>query len=1010
MLNLSGEWHVKLNGTKQYTKSEGTITLPGILQTQGYGEIITKETEFMSGLHNPFWYDREEYKYAQEDGTKVPFLAQPCLVYSGEAEYEKEFTVTESSELVLNLELTRWKVSVFLDDAFKGELVSLFAPFEFDLGYVPAGTHRLKICVDNSLQYPYRPDGHGVSDALGATWNGIGGEICLLTKNEVLARENAKREYAKSNPRSVEVKDGKFFIDGKAKYFRGTHFGGDYPHTGMPEQDRSWWDRLMLTVKEWGFNFIRCHSYCPPEIAFAAADDAGVYILVECGMWNDFHEDIPMLDVLKTETERILAAFGHHPSFVMFSSGNEPGGDWYKVLRDWVSLARETDKKLGYEGRRIYTAESGWFYDTEPSKTTGTDFLYFHRSNYGPYPGGAIRNDKGWRGGDYNCSLEGSRLPAICHEMGQWCSYPDFEITKKFSGYMTSSHYDIFKKLAEANGLLEYNKDFISCSGKNQLRMLKEDMEANYRTEHLYGYEYLDLHDYLGQGGAFVGILDAFWDNKGYSKPSEFKEICSDTIVLTRLKSYVYKNDETVVTPIAICHFGDEDMENASLIWKFFDKKNGKIIDRGVINDSFVKAGENTEIGSLKIELNPIKSDSDCTLAVELVNNGDIVSKNHWDITVFAKSEEVAVGETSNFVYTCNLEEALKALTDGKKVLFTPYLSELDFDCPAYNMKNSFWNNQMGPTWVRALGLSVNEKHPALGGFPTEHTGGWQWEDILGRCRMFKLDAKYENIVRGIDEWNRSFPMSLIFEANVLNGKLLMATADLSGSFEERPAAYSLRQSLMKYACSDNFNPEQTIDVEEITKHFMPLNKGNDIMSTIDVHAPSSNGEKIYSIREETDINPNNAVLLENVAFPLYLDIKLNDAVTVSGLCYLPPQGDRDFLGSIKDYKIYSVDNDGKRTEICSGTFKYAYDMQKTDSFEVKTDRVILEVDSVYAQGTSTRWDENEFGWYKKTVEEPECLQISGLQVLFKEDIPYRKDNNRFWTARARSSHKEIES
>ena len=40
--------------------------------------------------------------------------------------------------------------------------------------------------------------------------------------------------------------------------------------------------------------------------------------------------------------------------------------------------------------------------------------------------------------------------------------------------------------------------------------MLKEDLEANLRTPYIYGFELLDLHDYLGQGTALVGILDPF--------------------------------------------------------------------------------------------------------------------------------------------------------------------------------------------------------------------------------------------------------------------------------------------------------------------------------------------------------------------------------------------------------------------------------------------------------------------------------------------------------------------
>lgn len=73
------------------------------------------------------------------------------------------------------------------------------------------------------------------------------------------------------------------------------------------------------------------------------------------------------------------------PSFVMLSPSNEPGGDWYSPLSAWVKEWKEKD------GRRLYTAQSGWPYPMPPDKITGTDYAYFHRSGYGMEAGGSIR-------------------------------------------------------------------------------------------------------------------------------------------------------------------------------------------------------------------------------------------------------------------------------------------------------------------------------------------------------------------------------------------------------------------------------------------------------------------------------------------------------------------------------------------------------------------------------------------------------------------------------------------
>ena len=121
------------------------------------------------------------------------------------------------------------------------------------------------------MQHPYRPDGHGVSDALNANWNGMGGALLLWTAEEYQQEEAKKKRYALEHPRIVTTKDGAIVVDGKPEYMRGTHFGGDFPLSGMPDVEVSYWVKLFRKIKEWGFNFVRCHSFCPPEAAFAAA-------------------------------------------------------------------------------------------------------------------------------------------------------------------------------------------------------------------------------------------------------------------------------------------------------------------------------------------------------------------------------------------------------------------------------------------------------------------------------------------------------------------------------------------------------------------------------------------------------------------------------------------------------------------------------------------------------------------------------------------------------------------
>lgn len=993
-VNLTGKWHCFGEGLQ---KNE--IDIPGTVNEAGIGLEITKDTEWISGLHNPFWFEREEYKSGTEEDFHVPFLSQPRTHYNGVVRYSRDFAIDNAGDYYLFIEISKWKLEAFIDGESIGVKETLCAPFVFGPVRLEKGKHSIAVSVDNRMQHKYRPDAHTVSDALGANFNGMCGKIELISSREYETILEERKEYCGKHPFSVTTDGNNVVVNGKATYLRGTHFGGDFPLTGYPVTDYSYWAKIMQIVKDYGFNFIRCHSFCPPECAFLAADDYGVLFQIECGMWNTFNpENSTMYDILISETENILKAFGHHPSFAFMSPSNEPGGNWYGTLRKWVSDAKEINRKLGYEGRRLFTAQSGWFFDVPPKEVTGTDYMYFHRSAYGPIHGGMIRNRWGFNGRDYSPSVEGAKIPVIAHEMGQWCAYPDFDVIDEYTGCLRPGNFEIFRKTAEQNGVLQYNKDFVYCSGRNQVRFLKEEFEANRRTPEITGFEYLDLHDYSGQGTAVVGVLDTFWRNKGYVTPEEFRQFNADTVILTRIRSYVLTNKDTLSTPVEISNFSGKALKNAVLDWNLSDE-NGNLKASGQLKSEMIPCGINTVIGQIDVYLGFAFETEGLCLNLKLSDESGEVSKNSWNITVFVKDTENYL-EKSGAVWCRTLPEAEKMLSEGQTVIFSPYLSDLDLDCPSLSIKNVYWNAQMGPRWERNLGICADTASPLMKYFPTGKSGGWQWESIFDRARCFNFPAKYKAIVRPVDEWNRNFPLSLIFEGKVLNGKLLFISADLSGEFEENPAVYSLRKAIERYVSSGDFNPLQVISLEDLRRHLKPLYKGSDIIREVLV-----NGEKpAYSINI-SDINPNYPFVIHSGKLPVEFEISLRKKVNVKSLYILPIQNDRDFPGVIKDYEVSA---EGKTV---SGTLRNAFETQQTGEIDVLTDKIVLKVKSTYSMGTASRWIENAEGYEKLTAVEPLSVSLAVLGVDFEDDsfAVFRTDEP-FWRGSAESRHREIDT
>jgi beta-galactosidase len=716
--------------------------------------------------------------------------------------------------------------------------------------------------------------------------------------------------------RELKTEGTDFLLNGRKVYFRGTHDGGCFPLTGYPATAVEAWKKIIKICQNWGLNFIRFHSWCPPEAAFTAADELGFYLQPECGMWNCFHTGSEMEKRLHEETERIIKVYGNHPSFMMLAPSNEPSGDWKECLTSWVERWRIEDS------RRLYTAESGWAWPEELHKAKSTDYLYMHRSGYGPH-GGNLRGKTGWLGKDFREALVGVKVPVVAHELGQWCSYPDYDVMEKFTGYLRPYNYEIFRDSLESHNMLHKNKDFAKASGKLQAEIYKEEIEANLRTPHIQGFELLDLHDYLGQGTALVGLLDAFWGEKGHIKPEKFREFCNNTVPLARLYKRVFTNSEKLQAEIEISHFGGEPLKSVVPYWRITDG-NGNEIAVGMFKSCDIPLGKNFILGNIKADLSQICTPMNCTLEVGLQGR-DI--KNSWNFWVYEEKLNMEVPE--NIIVTKSLKEAETSLMEGKKVLYLPVLSELNWKCPPLETTPVFWNKQMGPTWGRSLGLWCDVKHEALGCFPTDEHQSWQWIDILQGARGINLEnfpKKIQPIVQPIDEWNRNYKLALIFECKVGKGELLVCSADIERNLDERISARQLRYSLLKYMNSESFVPEITVNMETIkTLMFDTL-----IMKKASVKVKSEAVSERFPLVNAIDGDPNTYWLAGTAAdafkYPYEIEMEFPAPTAVSGIVYMPRQNHREHEGDVREYSIKFSSGEDYWKEIIHGELDSSFE------------------------------------------------------------------------------------
>ncbi len=721
--------------------------------------------------------------------------------------------------------------------------------------------------------------------------------------------------------REFKTEGNQFILNGHPIYFRGTHFGGDFPLTGYPPTDVASWEKIFQTCKDWGLNHMRFHSWCPPEAAFEAADDLGVYLQVECGMWNEFTPGGEMEKMLYSETDRILRDFGNHPSLMLVSASNEAHGRWQPVLTKWVEHYRAEDP------RHLYTPDTGWALIDEPGPVTGADYLAIARIGMH-----RLRGESGWFGRDYGGALTGVNVPVIAHEVGQWCAYPDFDVIKKFSGFMQPGNFEIFRDSAAAQGLLDQDKQFARASGRFQLECYKEEIEANLRTPGLDGFQLLDLHDYTGQGTALVGLLDPFWESKGYATPDEFKEFCSSTVPLARLARRTFTTADKFEVPVEVAHFGEAPLDVAMAGWQIVNLAN-EVVARGEFAVTNIPIGKNFPLGNVSADLSRLPAPAQYHLSVVIGQASHIPAGrfgvlppfiNNWNFWLYPAQISEAV--PTNVFLTSSWDDAEKKLVAGGKVLFLPRNADLDWTSPPLARVPVFWNALMGPTWSRMLGLWCDTNSPALAEFPTEPNCDWQWTELLRNTRAVNLDHlpdRLQPMVSAIDDWNRNYRLGLIFEAKVGAGKLLVCSVDLDGN--SSPVARQLRRSLLDYMAGERFQPQTEIS----TADFESLHFDTRIMRQLGATA-EADGRNANAI---IDGDPNTFWSSADArgngpGFPHEIQISFPQPVAMTGLVLMPRQNQREHQGDIHDYTLEVSDDGSQWREIERGQLASTWNPQ----------------------------------------------------------------------------------
>ena len=626
---------------------------------------------------------------------------------------------------------------------------------------------------------------------------------------------------------------GRLALNGRAIFLRGEANCAEYPETGHPPMTIPEWKEMLLKYRSYGINFVRFHSHCEPEAAFAAADELGMLLQPELSHWDpkDAFGTEESYRYYRAELVDLLKTYANHPSFVMLTLGNElqAQDEGRERMRELVRTAKRMDPT------RLYANGSNAFYGEEGCDPE-SDF-YTSQSCKDVVIRGTFSGMRGYLNENYPSAdrtydeamaeiRKEYQKPVFSFEVGQFEVLPDFEELESFHGISDPVNLKLIKKRVEERGLLPTWEKYVEATGELSRLAYREEIEAAMRTRELSGISLLGLQDFPGQGTALVGMMNSHLEPKPYdfARPERFRDFFQECRILVKLPHYTYEAGERLIAEVEAANFGKRNIEGV-FCWTLAGKKsvseNGNcepaeikskntVIATGEDTEiTICRPGSYTEVGSLDIPLDFVEKNTALTLKVRI---GDSISA--YPIWVYRKTTPVCpenVYETRAFDV-----KTREILQNGGRVYLSP---DADKESLPNSIKTQFttdfWSVGTFADQEGGMGQLIDTEHPIFKEFPTDFHTDWQWW-IMATKRAVILPHPMKTIITEMDSYAFLRPMAQMIEFRCLKGKVLLSTMELHKS-QQYPEVRALQASIYTYLSGENFEPAEEITEEELS-------------------------------------------------------------------------------------------------------------------------------------------------------------------------------------------------
>ena len=599
--------------------------------------------------------------------------------------------------------------------------------------------------------------------------------------------------------RSVTTRGKKILLNGIPTYFRGVTEHCYFPESCNPHWDKEKYLRDLGVLRKAGFNFIRCHTWCPPEAFYDACDELGFLIQTEQPSVYTFEESRAILKLIR-----------RHPCAVIFCEGNEKQiiDEELERMRSLVKIVREM-------------APGMLFNPQEAIRGVEYEFMPGRKITFEPIPHDAERlaalaefsDVYGSLGGYF--SYENDEFPGVekveyfhttytkpCldHEAGILGGYLDFSLEKRYENtYIGTDLFREARRLMTKHGVYQYAREYYE---KNCLFItsLRKQLIENMRScPSISGYDYLggiDTHWHLI--GYPCGVFNEFYEEKyGESVADVYRYTRENVLLCTALSSRRRLENTSFCEEIKLSYYGERSEISGTLHCSLVLPCGKTAWEKDCVFGP-VEGGTVSVIGNTDFIFPAAGTPYCCTLfCTAELENGERI-ENHWKIWVFPSVEEkVPAGVRISSALTADLLEFAAA---GGAVLLTGGF-------PAETVKESYRPHTSGRSRGHA-GMLVHT-HPALKDFPHEGFADWQFFPMMTQSTSMVYDKEMPSFEESaVLELIPSFKLvkrkSMLSEFQVGHGRILMTGLVFDPA---DPAGMYFRNALLEYLSRGEYGP-----------------------------------------------------------------------------------------------------------------------------------------------------------------------------------------------------------